>query len=60
LKTEQFFSVQVPGELFDLTLSTRGENCPISYKMRQVFAIIAPVSSCLLTMATGLFVQKNV
>jgi len=51
---------QVPGEFFDLTLSMRGENRPISYKMRQVFAIIPPVPSCLFTMATGLFIHKNV
>ena len=62
LKTEQFFFCwfQAPGKLFDLTLSMQGENRPISYKMRQVFAIIPPVWSCLFTMATVLFIQKNV
>ena len=43
-KVNSFFCwFQVPGELFHLTLSVRRENRPISYKMRQVLAIIPPV-----------------
>jgi len=61
LKNEQFFFCwfEVPREPFDLTLSVRGENRPNSYKMRQVLDIIPPVPSCLFTMATGWFIQKN-
>jgi len=54
---------QVPGDFFEInvsTLSLRGDNRLISYKMHHVSAIIPSVPSCSFTMATGLFVQKNI
>jgi len=51
---------QVLGEFFETnisTLSLRGDNRLNSYKMHQISAIIL---SCLFTMATGLFIQKNI
>jgi len=35
-----------------------GDNRPISYKMRQVLAIVPPVLSCSFTTATGLLFKK--
>ena len=50
----------VPREFFETnvsTLSLRGDNHLISSKMHPVSAIIP---SCSFTMATGLFIQKNI
>jgi len=53
---------QVSEKLFEtivLALAVRGDNCPISYKIGQVLAIIPPVSSCLFAVATGFFTQNK-
>jgi len=49
---EKLFEINV------LTFSVRGDNCPISYKICQVLAIILHAPSCLFTMATGLYFKK--
>jgi len=54
---------QFLGDFFETnisTLSLLGDNRPISYKIHQVSAIIPSVPSCSSTMATGLFIQKNI
>jgi len=52
--SEKLFKINV------LTLSVRGDNHLICYIMRPLLAVIPLVPSCLFTMATDLFIQKNI